>query len=453
MACCAAVPSRAGTSISLAALESGSRQQKLTALRALESGLRADGWVRISWRPELTQSLYMQSLAMLGNAAWCARYRREALAKAQEPKLGLSYLAIGDEPLYAPTAKRQCVRSLNMHEDLTASECDKRALSYDTGSYDETERALAHSYHAWPSDEDTHALREAARTFRAALIKEVARPLRRALGALLGLRPEYFCARCDGRRSDNTSLVRVLEYPPCHSLPSTAEAPRRDVGRDGGINAHGGEDGGAESGSGRLTADWGVSEHTDFELFSLLHERCHGLQLCDPSGHWHQPAPVRQDDECGERSEETARGSSRGRPDQDSWILILGDMYARLSGGYLPATPHRVPPTAADASRGRVACVFFQGLDEAEAVAAVAPAVARRSATGGYREWESAHAHRTASADGDGGETSRHPMTQREWTEWKELAARDRLQRMQGPNAQGTLSKAKGPQNDDRRVP
>ena len=72
--------------------------------------------------------------------------------------------------------------------------------------------------------------------------------------------------------------------------------------------------------------------------------------------------------------------------------------------------------------------VFFQGLDEHEAVAPVPASVARRSATGGYRRWEEA----------GGGQRHREPrqaaheheaLTQREWTEWKEQAARERLRR------------------------
>ena len=64
--------------------------------------------------------------------------------------------------------------------------------------------------------------------------------------------------RCRGGRSDNTSLLRLLEYPPLE---------------------------GASEGT------WGVSAHTDYEVFSLLHEKAAGLELQAPSGEWHAPAP------------------------------------------------------------------------------------------------------------------------------------------------------------------
>ena len=63
------------------------------------------------------------------------------------------------------------------------------------------------------------------------------------------------------------------------------------------------------------------------------------------------------------------------------------------------------------------------------------PSVARRSPTGGYRAWEqnevAPRRRSTATVEGDPplNEPGLHEgMTQREWTEWKEMAARERLQ-------------------------
>eukprot|EP00966_Prymnesium_polylepis_P082915 1920406-Prymnesium_polylepis.1 len=58
------------------------------------------------------------------------------------------------------------------------------------------------------------------------------------------------------RRSDNTSLLRLLQYPPL---------PRGTVSDD---------------------RRWGVSEHTDYELISVLHQDRGGLELRDRRGDW-----------------------------------------------------------------------------------------------------------------------------------------------------------------------
>ena len=276
-----------------------------------------------------------------------------------------------------------------MHEELTHARVDQRAASYEGAAFDTAERALAHSYHTWPSDEATAELREAAAALREALLAEVAAPLRRAVGALLGLDEAYLCSRCEGRRSDNTSMLRVLEYP------------------------KGDGDGGGGGSAATMGATMGVSEHTDFELFSLLHQRERGLQLRDPSGAWHEPA----------------HGAAEG---ESSWVLIVGDMLERLSGRYLAATPHRVPPTADEAAGARYSMVFFQALDENELVSSVAPSIARRSPTSGWREWEERRASAAAAPASDVQDGERRmweqPMTQRDWTEWKEKAAYERLE-------------------------
>ena len=173
-------------------------------------------------------------------------------------------------------------------------------------------------------------------------------------------------------------------------------------------------------------------------VFSLLHEQRAGLQLQDPCGVWHTPA--RPDGENG----------------AGSWILIVGDMLEVLSNGYLVATPHRVPPTRTDASAPRRSIVLFQALDEHVALAPLGRERARRAPTAGFLRWydesrERDCASRRADKRQRAGVTSvagepavhgrpaeavgpsrasaivRGPVTQREWTELKESAARERL--------------------------
>ena len=185
-----------------------------------------------------------------------------------------------------------------MHEEVDGATCDARLGG--NPDYDAEERALAHGFHSWLPSDQTTKLRSAASDLRKALHTVACEPLLKAFALLLGLDESYLASRCSMTTSDNTSLLRCLEYPQ--------------------------ED--AAAGGHEDEAVWGVSCHTDFELFSLLHEQSAGLQLCDPEGVWHAPS---------------SSSSS-------SWVLIVGDMLSRLSSGYLHATPHRVIATRADAA-------------------------------------------------------------------------------------------------------
>ena len=73
----------------------------------------------------------------------------------------------------------------------------------------------------------------------------------------------------------------------------------------------------------------GIGAHTDFECFTLMHQNAPGLQLmprCRDAhggfGDWID-APVRSGD----------------------FLVIIGDMFERLTNGLLRATPHRVCQT------------------------------------------------------------------------------------------------------------
>jgi isopenicillin N synthase-like dioxygenase len=71
------------------------------------------------------------------------------------------------------------------------------------------------------------------------------------------------------------------------------------------------------------TAGPGIGSHTDFEVYTLMHQSASGLQLMPREGSGHGEwinAPVREAE----------------------FIVILGDMLERLTNGTLLATPHRV---------------------------------------------------------------------------------------------------------------
>lgn len=106
-----------------------------------------------------------------------------------------------------------------------------------------------------------------------------------ALG--LGLEPSWFRRHLT---ADPTILFRIFRYPPADEVPE---------------------------------ADWGVQEHTDYGLLTLLRQDdVGGLEVRTPDG-WLEAPPV-----------------------PDSFVCNLGDMLERVTGGAYRSTPHRVrrPP-------------------------------------------------------------------------------------------------------------
>ena len=68
---------------------------------------------------------------------------------------------------------------------------------------------------------------------------------------------------------------------------------------------------------------FGISAHTDYEVFTLLTQSEKGSQLKHRSGEWHLV-------DCN----------------RYEIIVMLGDMLEVMTNGLVKATPHRVPPTA-----------------------------------------------------------------------------------------------------------
>jgi len=76
-------------------------------------------------------------------------------------------------------------------------------------------------------------------------------------------------------------------------------------------------------------ANVGISAHTDFEVFTLMHQSAPGLQFLPPKTHNTKPlewidAPVRPEE----------------------FVVIIGDALERITNGTLRATPHRVVQTS-----------------------------------------------------------------------------------------------------------
>jgi isopenicillin N synthase-like dioxygenase len=145
----------------------------------------------------------------------------------------------------------------------------------------------------------------------------------RGVALSLGLDAGYFAT---GYTADPTILFRIFHYPP--SPP----------GGDG----------------------WGVGEHTDYGLLTLLaQDDSGGLQVATPGG-WTDAPPIR-----------------------GTFVCNIGDMLDRLTGGWYRSTPHRVRNTS---GHGRLSFPFF--LDPG--FAAEVPPLPGRAAAGddGRRRWD-----------------------------------------------------------------
>jgi isopenicillin N synthase-like dioxygenase len=139
----------------------------------------------------------------------------------------------------------------------------------------------------------------------------------------LGLDARYFA---DGYTADPTILFRIFHYPP---------SPPQDDG-------------------------WGVGEHTDYGLLTLLaQDDSGGLQVAAPEG-WIDAPPI-----------------------PGTLVCNIGDMLDRLTGGWYRSTPHRVRNLS---GHGRLSFPFFldPGFD-----AEVPPLPDRAAAADdGSRRWD-----------------------------------------------------------------
>jgi isopenicillin N synthase-like dioxygenase len=136
-----------------------------------------------------------------------------------------------------------------------------------------------HGPNLWP--DEVSELRPAVEAFMAGATT-TAHALMKGIAISLGLPPDWFRARLTAQP---TLLFRIFHYPP--QAPST----------DG----------------------WGVGEHTDYGLLTLLAQDSHGgLQVKTPTG-WIEAPPI-----------------------PGTLVCNIGDMLDRLTGGLYRSTPHRV---------------------------------------------------------------------------------------------------------------
>jgi isopenicillin N synthase-like dioxygenase len=153
----------------------------------------------------------------------------------------------------------------------------------------------------------------------------VAQTVLRGIALSLDLDPAYFES---GYTANPTVLFRVFHYPP---------QPPADDG-------------------------WGVGEHTDYGLLTLLAQDDHGgLQVRTPAG-WVDAPPL-----------------------PGTFVCNIGDMLDRLTGGWYRSTPHRVRNVS---GRERLSYPFFFDPDFGATVPPL-PGRARVDADGQQR-WDGA---------------------------------------------------------------
>ena len=129
-----------------------------------------------------------------------------------------------------------------------------------------------------------------------AALTATAQAVLRGIAVSLDLDADYFA---HGYTADPTVLFRIFHYPP------------------------------SPPGSG----DWGVGEHTDYGLLTLLAQDANGGLQVRSAGGWIDAPPA-----------------------PDAFVCNIGDMLDRLTGGWYRSTPHRVRNVS---GRDRLSFPFF----------------------------------------------------------------------------------------------
>jgi isopenicillin N synthase-like dioxygenase len=165
-------------------------------------------------------------------------------------------------------------------DELTDGRPDRKE-----GLYFGTELPAGHPLPLHGPNQFTPELRATVLPYMAALT-DLAADVMRGLALALGRPATWFE---EGLTRDPTILFRIFHYPP--------QPPDSD--------------------------DWGVGEHTDYGLLTLLAQDANGgLQVRTPAG-WLDAPPI-----------------------EGTFVCNIGDMLATVSGGRWQSTPHRVRNTS-----------------------------------------------------------------------------------------------------------
>ncbi|CAM9896131.1 unnamed protein product [Ectocarpus fasciculatus] len=247
-----------------------------------------------------------------------AAYTEEAASR--QGYGGSCYTPLGKEPAYQE-GEKQHVESFSCTRPLAHASCNHLPRG------PEFHKSL------FP-DSQVPGFGDAYSSLWEVLRQRVSLPMMRALEQMLCLPRDFLLRRCAETDSLNMSLLRTLRYPARdvqHTSPARLaenEPKRRRSERN------------------RVTApiDVGISEHTDFEVFTIMHQETAGLHLHTPqrgpSPRWYE-LPFRR----------------------DTLTVILGDMMELWTSGWLEATRHKVF-SPASGQGARSSFVLFQAHDD-----------------------------------------------------------------------------------------
>jgi isopenicillin N synthase-like dioxygenase len=160
-----------------------------------------------------------------------------------------------------------------------------------------------HGANLWP---DVPGLREAVLEYMAALTR-LGHRVMEGLALSLGLDADYFAQHYT---ADPLILFRIFNYPSLSRDAPGVRAVHAGAGRHGAA---------ALTRPAPPEVQWGVGEHTDYGLLTLL----------------------RQDD-IGGLEVKTREGWVAAQPLANSFVCNIGDMLDRMTGGLYRSTPHRV---------------------------------------------------------------------------------------------------------------
>ena len=184
--------------------------------------------------------------------------------------------------------------------ELTSGQADiKEGLYFGTERAADDPRVIAnwplHGANLWPRQ--IAELQTIVNRYMAVTV-DAAHHLAEGIAMALDLDPGYFS---NTYTADPTVLFRIFHYPAEHAL--------------------------------RNADSWGVGEHTDYGLLTLLAQDDNGgLQVKTPGG-WIDAPPI-----------------------EGALVCNIGDMLDRLTGGWFRSTPHRVKNTA---NRDRLSFPLF----------------------------------------------------------------------------------------------
>lgn len=185
---------------------------------------------------------------------------------------------------------------------------------------------------------EIHGFREAVLEYLAALTG-LGHRLMSAMAVSLGLAPSYFA---DRYTRDPLVLFRIFHYP--HFEPPAGETT------------------------------WGVGEHTDYGLLTILRQDDAGGLQVKSRGQWIDAPPI-----------------------EGSFICNIGDMLDRMTRGIYRSTPHRVLPP----ERDRLSLPFFFDPNFDAQVRPIEELAAHRIEDDSHQRWDRANVHEIGGTYGD----------------------------------------------------